>query len=207
MSPGTDLRARKKLATHRALATAARELTLEHGLENVTVETITEQAGVSPRTFFNYFSCKEEAIVGVEPTMLGALRRAVEERPACEEPPAALAAVLIAHADSDLARLWTLFAELTRRHPELIPRHLAGIIEVERALTAAIATRMGVEPDADPRPRLVVACAMATVRSTLEWWHENERPVTLRRALTDAFETLCSGLPGPGFSLVGGTGC
>src|SRR3546814_13306955 len=67
MSEPSDLRSRKKLATYRALAHAARELTAERGLEAVTVDDIAAAADVSPRTFFNYFSSKEQAIVGVEP--------------------------------------------------------------------------------------------------------------------------------------------
>ena len=58
------LRERKKRATREALHDAALRLTLEHGLEHLTVEEISAAAEVSPRTFFNYFPGKEQAIVG-----------------------------------------------------------------------------------------------------------------------------------------------
>src|SRR6201995_5853763 len=58
------LRERKKRATGEALHDAAMRLTLERGLEHLTVEEISAAAGVSPRTFFNYFPGKEQAIVG-----------------------------------------------------------------------------------------------------------------------------------------------
>lgn len=38
-----------------------------HGLENVTTEEIAASAGVSTRTFFNYYSNKESAAIGVPP--------------------------------------------------------------------------------------------------------------------------------------------
>src|SRR5215210_1582724 len=57
------MRERKKLATREALSTAALRLALEHGPENVRVDDIAEAAGVSPRTYNNYFSSREQAIV------------------------------------------------------------------------------------------------------------------------------------------------
>jgi len=44
---------------------AALRLAVERGLENVTVEDITAGAGVSLRTFGNYFSSKYEAICAI----------------------------------------------------------------------------------------------------------------------------------------------
>lgn len=194
MAANLDRRTRKKIETYRALASAARELTLDRGLDMVTVEEIADAAGVSPRTFFNYFSCKEEAIVGAEPALLDALADEVVRRPADEDPFTALLAVLAADEDSELARRWTLRAELTRRFPELIPRQMAGVVQFERALARAVATRLDVDPDVDPYPKLVVAWAVATLRSTIEWWHENDQPIPLRVALRRAFDLLATGV-------------
>jgi AcrR family transcriptional regulator len=57
------LRERKKQATRDALRAAALRLALERGPANVRVDDIAEAAGVSPRTYNNYFSSREEAIV------------------------------------------------------------------------------------------------------------------------------------------------
>ena len=57
------MRERKKLATREALSAAALRLALEHGPQNVRVDDIAEAAGVSPRTYNNYFSSREQAIV------------------------------------------------------------------------------------------------------------------------------------------------
>src|SRR5215472_10642399 len=59
---GAGLRERKKVATRRALGLAAMRLAVERGLDSVLVEDIAEAAGVSPRTFNNYFASKYEAI-------------------------------------------------------------------------------------------------------------------------------------------------
>jgi AcrR family transcriptional regulator len=64
------LRERKKQARRAALIDAAQQLVAEHGLDAVTVEMISAEAGVSPRTFFNYFETKDDAVLGAEDTGL-----------------------------------------------------------------------------------------------------------------------------------------
>ena len=59
------LRELKKRQSRMAMHRAALELVLEHGLGGVTVEAIAQRAGVSTRTFFNHWSTKESAIIGV----------------------------------------------------------------------------------------------------------------------------------------------
>ncbi|AIQ70188.1 TetR family transcriptional regulator [Paenibacillus graminis] len=60
--PKLTLRDKKKEATAFALAEAAFELALKHGMEGFIVDDVVQKAGFSRRTFANYFSCKEEAV-------------------------------------------------------------------------------------------------------------------------------------------------
>ena len=64
------LRERKKLARREALVDAARRLVLRDGLDGATVEAICADAGVSTRTFFNYFESKDDAVLGIGPSPL-----------------------------------------------------------------------------------------------------------------------------------------
>lgn len=63
------LRERKRLATRRAIQLAALRLVKDRGLDAVTIDDISRDADVSPRTFFNYFVSKEAALVGDGPDL------------------------------------------------------------------------------------------------------------------------------------------
>ena len=67
-----SLRQIKREATANALADAAFALALEKGLDGFVVEDVVQRAGYSRRTFANYFSCKEEAVVTAALTFKGA---------------------------------------------------------------------------------------------------------------------------------------
>ena len=58
---------RRRLETALEIQRATLALAEEQGFEHVTTEAIAERAGVSPRTFFNYYSNKEAAAVGHPP--------------------------------------------------------------------------------------------------------------------------------------------
>lgn len=60
MSPQTT----RRYATAKRIQTAAIQLALQDGLTNITTESIAHAAGVSARTFFNYYPYKEAAIMG-----------------------------------------------------------------------------------------------------------------------------------------------
>ena len=59
------MRERKKLQTRHAIELAAIDLVLEHGFDHVTIEAIAERADVTPRTFFNHFADKADAVLGI----------------------------------------------------------------------------------------------------------------------------------------------
>lgn len=61
---GESLRVRKARRTREAIHTAAVRLCYERGLDAATIAQIAEEAGISQRTFFNYFASKEDAIIG-----------------------------------------------------------------------------------------------------------------------------------------------
>ena len=87
-------RDRKKTETRQALREAAHRLFAEKGFARTTIDDITEAADVSRRTFFRYYSSKEDLlrvdVADLLPVMLAALRA----RPAGEAPLVAIVAAL-----------------------------------------------------------------------------------------------------------------
>ncbi|MDO5671010.1 MAG: TetR family transcriptional regulator [Corynebacterium sp.] len=59
----SGLRESKKAATRGQIARAAARLALDQGAEGLTVAAVAEAAGVSTRTFHNYFTAMDEALL------------------------------------------------------------------------------------------------------------------------------------------------
>jgi AcrR family transcriptional regulator len=66
------LRARKRADTRRRLHETAQELVLRDGFAQARLGDICSRADVAPRTFFNYFTSKEDAVIGRPPTPIPA---------------------------------------------------------------------------------------------------------------------------------------
>jgi len=196
----SGLRERKKAQTRRALTAAAIRLSIERGSpDRVTVEEISDAADVSPRTFFNYFSSKEDAILGVDPEGRSTMRSELELRPAEETPVEALRAALLATAESidDNAELWAQRLQLVREHPSLTPGYVASFADFERGLVEAMAARLGLDADTDLYPSVVVAAALTVMRVTVKHWQANAVDTPLTQLLDTAFDNLADGLAVP----------
>src|SRR5699024_364053 len=151
----------------RAIRDAALQLALEQGLEHLTVADISEAADVAPRTFFNYFSCKEDALVTDGTLAAAQLCETIIARPRGEAPVESLRAAII---DSTLvAGMEGGREQMLRRQrlvqadTALLARQLAQFATIERAFAEGVAERMGLDPD-DLRPATLAAVALGIVR-------------------------------------------
>lgn len=197
------LRERKKGATRDALSNAALDLAVDRGLDAVTAELIAEAANVSTRTFHNYFSSKEDAILFVAEKSGQHLVEAFAARSPAEPILTSLEAVLTELVESSgaLDRIVAL-TRLMAEHPALIARQAAAHDTTSDAILAEIARRSNTDPDADLYPRLVLHAANAVSRAVVEQLITNRTEAALsRQSLADAvhegFGQLRRGLPQP----------
>lgn len=202
-APGPGLRERKKRETRRALTDAALRLALERGMENVRVEDIAAAAGVSPRTFNNYFSSKYEALAARHTDRV---RRSAEElRSRPEDEPlweAIVHAVLSPfggdrreehHPDPDLlAGIRLMVGESPLRGETL-----QAAADADDAFAAAVAARTGTDPERDLYPRLTAAAVTAATQVAIGRWLHTDPPVPLVPLLREALRQLAAGLPDP----------
>ncbi len=136
------LRERKKRETRQAIHSAALELAHERGVDALTVDAIAERAGVSPRTFFNYFPTKDDAITGGG-SDLDALTALVASRPAHEsvrDVVHAIALVRMEALEGD-PESWAMRRELTLREPAVGLRFLGMYARADRVIVEAIVAR------------------------------------------------------------------
>jgi AcrR family transcriptional regulator len=169
-----DGRERNKRATRRALRSATLELGLARGLADVPTEEIARRAGVSPRTFFNYFDTKEDAAL-------------IELFLVTDEELAAYAAGdHTAGAWADLVRMFVAdveraqqdgpdlprYMQLHARHPALQARQLGYFSAFLGKLGDAVAVRLGDVPTSRLRAEVMAGSCVTAVRVGLGRWAE-----------------------------------
>ncbi|WP_394436853.1 TetR family transcriptional regulator [Streptomyces sp. SGAir0957] len=212
-------RERKKRATRAALVEAAVRLAAEHGVEHVTVDAISEAAGVSPRTFFNYFDSRDEVFVMIGAESSARVRRAVLDAPPEHTALQALRDALaleLAEVEQQ-QELWQLHADVLRRSPELLSRSLGAHLADEVGLAEVIAVRIGAgsplftderrtrTPAEDEQrrralglyPRLLAAVGATACRVAVEHWCVRQDATTFSDVFREVFEHLAAGLPTP----------
>lgn len=203
MAPG--LRERKKADTRRALSDAALSLAFERGLENVTREDIANLAGVSLRTFTNYFAGKYDALAYRQQERLRRSIDTLRTRPADEPLWTAIAESVIKPLAEDMSDVYGAENALPTRQQLAEVRKLLMIPEIRDATfrglgdewVVAIAERTGTRPD-DMYPRLVAAVVRAVGDVAMDEYGNSDPPVAFASLLRNGFAAVAAGLPEPG---------
>lgn len=186
--PVLGLRERKRLATRRAIQFAVVDLVTERGLDSVTVEEISRAADVSPRTFFNYFTSKEAALLG-EPPVLPSAERIEEfltagpDRPLLDSAADLLADV--GHRSHEDMEMLQRRQRLLKAYPDLLfATRMKTMRNFEASIGEIIERRMAIDdPElaADPvelagAARLVTLVVFSALRHAWAHWAQAGDP-------------------------------
>lgn len=171
------LRERRRRQTSADIRDAAVRLTVERGYDKVTIDEICAEAGISTRTFFNYFPNKESAIAygpsDIPPELVADF---VAAGPAPYSVVLAELIALAAHHLRDVPPRREHAAhmlELAKTSPAVLAAFLADLERFQNHLTDVVARRQGMRPD-DEIVALIAALALTAVRSGIERWSKGE---------------------------------
>ena len=195
------LRERKRLATRRAIQVAVLELVADRGLDGVTIEDISRVVDISPRTFFNYFATKEEAVIGDGPSLPSgpALDDFVEGRLGSDIL-SGLGELLAQTAalSSDDVELVQARKKILRDSPQLFARRMATMRSFEDHIAEIVKLRLVVD---DPRltadearltdrSRLIALVAFAAMRHAWTCWADESSINDLADRMRSSFADL-----------------
>lgn len=181
MKPSADLglRERKRAETRMRLEQAALTLTLRDGLALATVDAISAEAGVSSRTFFNYFESKEDAILGVRDIELTSETIAAHTRRldggGADDLVASVVRLLLAVMGTSITATELREQRMTivQQHPELLSRHVSQMTRMADQLIAAVSTIIRSDPDPALRTtnaEMLLALCGSGVRIAVKEW-------------------------------------
>ncbi|TLM85341.1 TetR family transcriptional regulator [Pseudarthrobacter sp. NamE5] len=191
-----------KAATRQAITDAALALLRAKGPGNFTAEEIADSAGISRRTFFNYFSSTDAALASVVHAFLDnaiqQLRLRPAEEPVLESAQAALMALADPKAVAPLAELFTL----TQHSPLMANTELQAWDHCREQVFAVARERVAVTPGGEDELYVqalagsVISCGKAAMQV---WFSRRgadlsaESLAELRQLLIDAMALLGAG--------------
>jgi AcrR family transcriptional regulator len=189
---GLGLRDITRGAVRARLSEIAVDLFAEHGFDDVTVEQIADEAGISARSFHRYFRSKEDAVVGdLEP--LGAVvADAFAARPQGEAVWESLLASFtlllgrLGMDDDRGKRVMRVIASTASLRARNLEKHLswAGI------LTPLIADRL--DGDAELRACVLAQTSLVCLDIALNAWSREDEQASASALLERAFAAVAA---------------
>jgi TetR/AcrR family transcriptional regulator, regulator of mycofactocin system len=174
------------------LESIALKLFEARGFDQVTVDDITSEAQVSVRTFYRYFSSKDDVFQQQITRRSEGLRARLSARPADEAPMHSLRVALaqqVASEDTDLLRRWTAVIVAT---PSVVQGVLGGIqLKTQWAITEFLAARLGQPSDA-LAPTMLAAATQGVIQAAQTHWFF--RGGDLAAAISSGLEILEHGI-------------
>jgi AcrR family transcriptional regulator len=205
------LRERKKQETRTALSWAAIRLIVERGYDKVLVEDIANEAGVSARTFNNYFSSKAEAIAARHLDRCRKMAEELDARPAGEPLWDAITqAVVIAVTPGPEVtgnprpdrHEWAAGIGRMMAVPAVQAEGLRAGVTAQAEIAVAVGKRTGTDPETDIYPSLVASSMIAAFNVAGERFvrrqpQTGEPDTDMHALLVDALSQIAAGLPPP----------
>ncbi|MFF6834359.1 MULTISPECIES: TetR family transcriptional regulator [unclassified Streptomyces] len=199
-APGLRMKTRR--AVTEALADTALDLFDSRGFDQVTVADVVAAAGISQRSFFRYFSNKEDVVFGDRIPSAEEVRdellRHIDDAPAWEALRATFRTAAL-QMDADEGR-WKRATRVICHTPGLRARYLEKHLAWTDALTPEIASRIDPggpngsgdpagagSPDAELRAHTMINTALGCFDVALARWADGGTDLSLAALVDDVF--------------------
>ena len=176
------------------LAMLAQDLFADQGYEQTTIEDLVAAAGISKRTFFRYFTSKDDLVLGKHDVWAGRLVEAFAARPADEPVWLSLRRafdVVVDHFTDETQLARTLAMEkIVHDTPALGAGELERISRLQDQLTDLVGRRIGRRSPADPRPAAIAGAALSCLIAAKNIWATGDRAQPFSDLLDDTMAAL-----------------
>src|SRR3979490_3080306 len=180
-----DIAERKRRAIRGELSEVALRLLTDRQFDSLTIDEIAAEAGVSRRTFFRYFTSKEDVVFAFLDQWAVRLAADIIARPAAENPVEAVQnsfrQLTAAYDDRALA-----LVRLVRETPSLQQQERINREHLRISVVNALATRLGLDAERDMRPQILATIAFAPLDAAMFSWFGSRSNEEVGRLLDEA---------------------
>jgi len=196
-APLTTLQARKQQLVRDAIWDAAVNLFSEKGFDETTVDDIAQASGVSRRSFFRYFSSKNDLMAQGVVNYGASLADAIQACPKNYSPSEVFRETVrtIAKQTAPGPRTRKIM-RIAAKYPAARDAQLTRLAEVQEQLAEVFAQRLGRSSPGDPRPHLMAGLTLTTLSATFRMWFHTDGQditVTVDKVLEQLDQLVCDG--------------
>jgi len=186
------LQKRKQQLVRNAIWQAAIGLFAESGFENVTVDEIAAASGVSARSFFRYFSSKNDLMARGVLTYGNSLSAAIESFPQSSSLLEVMEGVTLEFARAAAAQPRTRqVIQIAERSPAAKNALLSSLYAIQDQVAAAFASRIPQETPDSIKSKLIAALTLSVLNTVITDWGKKGRD-DISELVGLAFATLKS---------------
>lgn len=186
---GGGLRERKKRETKKRLTEKGIALFLAKGIEHTTLDEIAAAAGISRRTFFYYFTSKDEILLSLQSAIGEMLADAVRKAPATSTPIDAVRDAAMSVCNAIPTHDMIEMDRLMRSSPGVQARKQASYVQQEGEIYEALRERWP-EPERSMALRVVAMLSVGAMRIAGDIFNQEHGKRPMVNVLKEALDTV-----------------
>ncbi len=186
---GVGLRERKKRETKKRITESGIVLFLQKGFDHTTLDEIAAAAGISRRTFFYYFTSKDEILLSLQSGIGEMLADAVRKAPATSKPLDAVRDAVVSVCNAIPTNDMIEMDRLMRTSPSVQARKQVSYVQQEGEIYEALKERWP-EPERSTALRVVAMLSVGAMRIAGDIFNLEKGARPMAELLIEAFDSV-----------------